>query len=120
MKRDMWKIMVLIGIGIIPCQIEILGCFPLLVAFYTAVYMEDFYRGGFTLFMYLWMILWLPMTRLGKYGITLLVTMVAIIFAERMYQSCRKVYAAAVSSLVLMLVSLGGQTFLDVNKGSYC
>ena len=62
-----------------------------------AVYMEDFHRGKILFFVYMCMVLWLPMASLAKYGVALLVSVVAVLFTERMFQSCRRIWGAALT-----------------------
>ncbi len=116
MKKDLWKIMVLVLLGILTCQVQVLGCYPLVAAYFMAVYMEDFYRGALVLFTYLWLVMWLPITQLGKYGVILLVGMVAVAFSERMYQTCRKLYGSVMIALITVTVSFGGQAFTQQSR----
>ena len=118
MKRDLWKLGLFFLIIAGSCQIEVFGCFPVLTAVYMALYMEDFHRGKILLFTYVCMTLWLPMTGLVKYGVLLLVSMVAVLFAERMYQSCKRIYGAAAAGVITALVSYGGNV-LQVVRVAY-
>lgn len=111
MKKDSIKLILFLVLGILPCRFSFLGCYPLLVAYFAAVFLENFHRGVFALFMYLWMFLWLPIVSLVKYGLAILITMVAIVFAERMYQNCRRVYASAMAAVITLMMSCGGNAF---------
>lgn len=117
-KRDLWKLGLFLLLIAVAAQIEIFGCFPVLAAVYMAIYMEDFHRGKILIFCYVCMILWLPMTSLAKYAVLLLVSMVAVLFAERMYQSCRRIYGAAVTGVVTVAVSYGGSV-LQITRMQY-
>lgn len=108
MKRDVWKLGLFLLLIALSCQIEVFGCYPLLAAAFMAVYMEDFHRGKILLFCYACMVLWLPVASLAKYGVLLLTAMVAVVFAERMYQSCKRIYGAAVTGMITAAVSYGG------------
>ncbi len=108
MKRDIWKLGFFLLLMALSCQIEVFGCYPLLAAVFMAVYMEDFHRGKILFFVYMCMVLWLPMASLAKYGVALLVSVVAVLFAERMFQSCRRIWGAALTGGIISLVGYGG------------
>ena len=108
MKRDVWKLGLFLLLIALSCQIEVFGCYPLLAAAFMAVYMEDFHRGKILFFVYMCMVLWLPMASLAKYGVALLVSVVAVLFTERMFQSCRRIWGAALTGGITALVGYGG------------
>ena len=119
MKRDVWKLGLFLLLIALSCQIEVFGCYPLLAAAFMAVYMEDFHRGKILFFVYMCMVLWLPMASLAKYGVALLVSVVAVLFTERMFQSCRRIWGAALTAIrISILVGYGGTVLPSAVSGT--
>ncbi len=111
MKKNVWKIVLLILIGILSCHVKMLGCFPFVAIWFIAVYMEGVYRNAFVTFMYLWMMLWLPIASLCRYGISLLVWMVVIAIAQRMHINMKRITQSVLAGLIMIGVCYGGTLF---------
>lgn len=108
MKRDVWKMILLIVIGGILCRVKMMGCYPFIAVWFVAVYMEEHYRGTFTVFMYLFMALWLPIISLCRYGISLLVWMVVVAIFQRMHLHMKRIAQSILAGLVMVGVYYGG------------
>lgn len=111
MKKNVWKMVLLILIGILSCHVKMFGCYPFVVVWFVAVYMEEFYRNAFVSFMFLWMALWLPITSLCRYGISILVWMVIVAIASRMHINMRRIWQSFLAGLVVIGVCYGGTIF---------
>lgn len=111
MGRDSIKMILFLLLEMLITRVSFLGCYPLLVACFTALYLENFYRGLFTPALYLFMLLWMPIASLVKYGLAVLIIMVAILFAERLYQNCRRAYASVMAAMITLMISYGGNAF---------
>ncbi len=116
MKKDIWKIMVCILLGVLSTQVKLLGCYPLVALWFVAVYMEEFYRGAFMSFMWLWMILFLPIASMLRYGIALLVWVVVLAVAERMNIYLKRIVESILAGLIMVLVYYGGTVLMATRK----
>lgn len=108
MKRDFWKLLLLILLAGVCCHITLLGNYPFVAILFFAVYMTEFYTTAWIGFNYLFMALWLPMADLFRYGIAFLVWMVFLAIARRMQIHRAGFYKSLLAGLILTVVSLGG------------
>lgn len=108
MKKNIWKWIFMIGIGALFCNIKMFACYPLLAAWFVAVYMEEDNRSIFVPFMYLWMFLWLPIVDLGRYGISLLVWMVVVAIFQRLGVCLRRISQSVLAGIIIVGVYCGG------------
>ncbi|MDD6194317.1 MAG: SpoIIE family protein phosphatase [Lachnospiraceae bacterium] len=108
MKRDVWKLLFFAIIGAVLCHVKMMGCYPFVALWFVAVYMEEFHRGSFVLFMYLFMALWLPIISLCRYGISLLVWMVVVAIFQRMHIYMKRLTQSILAGLVMVGVYCGG------------
>lgn len=108
MKRDVWKLFVLILMGALLCHVKMMGCYPFVAMWFVAVYMEEFYRGTFISFMYAFMALWLPITSLCRYGISMLVWMVVLAIFQRMHMHMKRLPQSLLAGLIMVGVYCGG------------
>ena len=108
MKNNLWKLMLLIAVGALSCRIKIFGCFPFVVIWFVAVYMEEYGRRAFVAFMMLFMFLWLPIVGLCRYGITLLVWMVVMAIFGRMGLGVKRITQSVFAGLISVGIYYGG------------
>lgn len=116
MKRDIWKMMLLIVIGGVCCHVKMMGCYPLVAMWFVAVYMEEYYRGPFVAFQYLFMALWLPIISLCRYSISLLVWMVVIAIFERMHLRMKALTKSLWAGLIMVGIYYGGTVVSVVGR----
>ncbi len=109
MKRDVWKLFLLILLEGLCCHVTLLGNYPFAAVCFAAVYMTEFYTTAWIGFTYLFMALWLPMADLFRYGVAFLVWMVFLAIARRMQIRRSGFYRSLLAGLVLALVSYGGE-----------
>ncbi|MDD6305913.1 MAG: SpoIIE family protein phosphatase [Clostridiales bacterium] len=104
MKKTNAKQMILGVLGSFVCGGSIMGCYPLVPAYFAALYLE--HVSGLLLlgFMYIGMLFFMPLTAAVKYGVVLLVIAGAIRLVEWAQEGCPAFLAgilAAVSTLIL-------------------
>ena len=69
MKRLKTKQIITYFVGMLICRVSFAGCYPIIPAYFAAVYLQDQGRAAFTFFLYLGMVLFLPITQTAKYAI---------------------------------------------------
>ena len=116
MKRDVWKLFVLILVGALLCHVKMMGCYPFVAIWFVAVYMEEFYPGTFALFMYAAMALWLPIASLFRYGISMLVWMVVVAIFQRMHIQIKGLAKSVMAALIMIGVYGGGTAISLVER----
>lgn len=104
MRKTNAKQMILGILGSFVCGAGVMGCYPLVPAYFAALYLERV--SGLLLmgFMYIGMIFFMPLTAAVKYGVVLLVIAGAIRLVEWVQEGCPAFLAgilAAVSTLIL-------------------
>lgn len=109
MKEKVGKLLGCLLVGSLCCHVKMLGCYPLVAVLFAAVYMENYCRSAFVAFMYLWMVLWLPIAGLFRYGIALLVWMVVLAVMQKMQVHLRRIAQSVLCGLILAAVSYGGK-----------
>lgn len=116
MKKNIWKWILMIGVGAGLCHLKMFACYPLLAAWFVAVYMEEDSRSIFVPFMYLWMFLWLPIVDLGRYGFSLLVWMVVVAIFQRLGICVRRLSQSVLAGMILVGVNGGGMVLSVFDK----
>lgn len=111
MKKTGWKQMALSIIGAMLCRIPILGCYPLVPAYFAAVYLEEQGRWLLSIGMLVGMAAFLPITSIAKYGMSLLVIAATIRMSEWVDKRCYTVVAAIAASGGTLVLSVFGGIF---------
>ncbi|MBO5371186.1 MAG: SpoIIE family protein phosphatase [Lachnospiraceae bacterium] len=106
-----WKQFVLSILGALLCKVSVMGCYPLIPAYFAAVYLEEKGRWLLSIGMLTGLIAFLPITVIAKYGMTILVIAVAIRMCEWVEKRCYTVLAAIVASVGTLLLSVFGGIF---------
>lgn len=100
---------IVVGIlGSAVCGISILGCYPLVPAYFAAFYLERVSSVLLMGFLYIGMIFFMPMTAVVKYGVTILVTAGAIRLIRWANEGCSAFWAGAVAAGTTVLLSFAG------------
>lgn len=109
MKRMKAKQIVTYLTGMFLCKVSFAGCYPFIPAYFAAVYLQDSNRAVFTFFIYIGMLLFLPLTQTAKYAMAVLCTLTVIHLVEWVDKNC-KAWVAAVAAGVAtgMLSAFGG------------
>lgn len=116
MKRIKTKEMMIYLIGLAMCNVNIAGCYPIVLSYFTAMYMEMNKRLLTLVLTYLGMVIFLPVTQLGRYGIAVVVTAIMIGLLEWMNKHCRIQTSAVLAGVVITVISLSGCLLTISNK----
>lgn len=74
MKKIGARQMILSMVGGALCSVSVMGCYPLVPAYFAALYLEQVNTGLLLGVMYIGMLLFMPATAVVKYAVVLLVT----------------------------------------------
>ena len=108
MKDQVARILVCLVLGALACHVKMLGCYPLVAIIFGAFYLEEENRRVCVPFLYLWMVLFLPIASLFRYGIVFLVWMVVLAIFWHMHVALRHFGQAVLLGMILVAVSYGG------------
>ena len=108
MKDQVARILVCLVLGALACHVKMLGCYPLVAIIFGAFYLEEENRRVCVPFLYLWMVLFLPIASLFRYGIVFLVWMVVLSIFWHMHVALRHFGQAVLLGMILVAVSYGG------------
>ena len=108
MKKTGVKQMMLGVLGGLICTGTVMGCYPLVPAYFAALYLE--HVGGVMLlgFMYIGMIFFMPLTAAVKYAVILLVTAGAIRLVEWANEGCPAFLAGVLAAFTTVILSFCG------------
>ena len=108
MKKADAKQMMLGVLGSLVCGGSVLGCYPLVPAYFAALYLE--HMNGMILlgFMYIGMAFFMSLTAAVKFGVALLVIAGAIRLVEWANEGCPAFLAGILAALSTMILSFCG------------
>lgn len=95
-------------LGSVVCAGSIMGCYPLVPAYFAALYLENV--SGILLlgFMYIGMFMFMPLTAAVKYAVSLLVILSAIRLVEWANEGCPAFMAGIMAGVSTMILSFCG------------
>ena len=108
MKDQVARILVCLVLGALACHVKMLGCYPLVAIIFGAFNLDEENRRVCVPFLYLWMVLFLPIASLFRYGIVFLVWMVVLAIFWHMHVALRHFGQAVLLGMILVAVSYGG------------
>lgn len=111
MTKMGWKQFALSIVGAMVCRIGIMGCYPLVPAFFAAVYLEENGRWLLSVGMIAGMVAFLPISVIAKYGMALLVIGVTVRMSEWVEKKCSTILGAVAASLGTFALSIFGGIF---------
>ena len=117
MKRIRTKEIILYVLGILFCKVEIADCYPLIPAYFTALYISMESRWLTLGACFVGMACFLPVTQLTKYGVAMAGIILIIHLIEWVDKNCRARYAAVTAGAVTTLISLGGNLLSVKGRG---
>ena len=117
MKRIRTKEIILYVLGILFCKVEIADCYPLIPAYFTALYISMESRWLTLGACFVGMASFLPVTQLTKYGVAMAGIILIIHLIEWVDKNCRARYAAVTAGAVTTLISLGGNLLSVKGRG---
>lgn len=108
MKKIGTRQMILSMIGCVTCGMGVMGCYPLVPAYFAALYLENV-SGMLSLgAMYIGMLFFMPMTAAVKYAVILIVTMGAIRLLYWANEGCPAFMAGIMAAITTVLLSFAG------------
>lgn len=116
MKDQVARTLVCLVLGALACHVKVLGCYPLVAIIFGAFYLEEENRRVCVPFFYLWMVLFLPIASLFRYGIVFLVWMVVLSIFWHMHVALRHFGQAVMLGMILVAVSYGGQVMTAAQR----
>lgn len=108
MKKMGIRQIMLSVIGGIMCSISVMGCYPLVPAYFAALYLEQISAPLILGMMYIGIFLFMPLTAGVKYAVALLVIWVAIRLIEWANEGCPTYMAAFMAAISTVILSFAG------------
>ncbi len=108
MKKMKMRQMILALLGGVTCQAAVMGCYPLVPAYFAALYLEEVNGMWLMAAMYIGMMYTMPLPVLVKYSIALIVTAGAIRLIRWANDGCPAPLAGALAALTTMILSFCG------------
>ena len=103
MKKTGVRQMIFGILGSLACGVSVMGCYPLVPAYFTALYLEQVNGVVLLAFMYIGMTLFMPLTAAVKYGVTLIVMIGAVKLIEWANEGCPAFLAGVMAGLTTRL-----------------
>lgn len=114
MKKTSWRELLLGALSVGMCKVTIMGCYPLIPAYFAAVYLEETARKVIIFATVFGMLLFLPMEAIARYGMAILVILTAIHLAEWTEKKKYTLIAGVAAGAGTSLITIGGQ-YLDIS-----
>ncbi len=111
MEKTGWKQLAIGALGAWICRISVMGCYPLVPAFFAAAYLEEQGRWLLSAGMLVGMVAFLPITVFVKYAMSLLLIAVTVRLSEWVDKRCYTVVAAIAASGGTLALSVFGGIF---------
>lgn len=111
MKKNGIRQMILALTSGLVCGVHILEYYPLVPAYFAAVYMTGIKAGWILTASYVGMMIFMPFTAIVKYAVILLITMGIIKLTEWATDSCPAYLIGMLTALAVMIVSFCGNLF---------
>lgn len=108
MKRLTTKQVMTSLLGLVMCKLTFVGCYPLIPAYFAAVYLEGSGRAMLTISMFLGMAVFLPITEMAKYAMALFTVMIIIRLAEWANKGCFTWVGALAAGVSTSVISIFG------------
>ncbi|MGN0348925.1 MAG: SpoIIE family protein phosphatase [Roseburia sp.] len=108
MKKKGVKQMILGAVGCMTCSVSVMGCYPLVPAYFAALYLENV--SGFLLLgtMYIGMIFFMPAAAAVKYAIAILVAAGAVRLLGWANEGCPAFMAGIMTAMITVILSFAG------------
>ena len=108
MKKANARQMILCMAGSLMCSVSVMGCYPLVPAYFAALYLEQVSGPVLLGVMYIGMFVFMPVTAAVKYAVALLVIMGAVRLVEWANESCPSYMAGSMAAIATMILSVAG------------
>ena len=111
MKKNGIRQMSLSLLSGLVCGVHIMECYPLVPAYFAALYMAGVKVGWILAATYVGMMFFMPFTAMVKYAVILLVTIGVVKLVEWATDSCPAYLVGMLTALTTMIVSFCGNLF---------
>ena len=116
MKKNGFRQMSLSLVSGLVCAVHIMECYPLVPAYFAALYMAGANVGWMLAATYVGMMIFMPFTAMVKYAVILLVTVGIVKLVEWATDSCPAYLVGMLTALSTMIVSFCGNLFAWRNQ----
>ena len=100
--------MMLCMAGSVMCSVGVMGCYPLVPAYFAALYLERVSGPVLLGMMYIGMFVFMPTAAAVKYAVALVVVMGAIRLVEWANEGCPSYMAGSMAAIITMILSVAG------------
>ena len=90
------------------CSVGVMGCYPLVPAYFAALYLERVSGPVLLGMMYIGMFVFMPTAAAVKYAVALVVVMGAIRLVEWANEGCPSYMAGSMAAIITMILSVAG------------
>lgn len=108
MKKTGIRQMILSVAGGAMCSVSVMGCYPLVPAYFAALYLEQVSAPMLLGIMYIGIFLFMPLTAAVKYAVVLLIIWGAIRLIEWANEGCPAFMAAFMAAISTVIISFAG------------
>ena len=108
MKKMNARQMMLCMAGSVMCSVGVMGCYPLVPAYFAALYLERVSGPVLLGMMYIGMFVFMPTAAAVKYAVALVVVMGAIRLVEWANEGCPSYMAGSMAAIITMILSVAG------------
>ena len=108
MKKNKVKQVLLLAVGGLTCGVQLLGCYPVVPAYFAAAVLEDVSVFYLTAAMYLSMLCFMPLVAMTKYAMAVLVTACMIRLVVWANDGCPAFLGGILAAVSTMLLSFCG------------
>ena len=108
MKKNKVKQVLLLAVGGLTCGVQLLGCYPVVPAYFAAAVLEDVSVFYLTAAMYLGMLCFMPLVAMTKYAMAVLVTACMIRLVVWANDGCPAFLGGILAAVSTMLLSFCG------------
>lgn len=111
MKKNGIRQMIMSLVSGLVCSVHIMECYPLVPAYFAALYMTGVKVGWVLAATYVGMMLFMPFTAMVKYAVIIIVTIGIVKLVEWATDSCPAYLVGMLTALTTMIVSFCGNLF---------
>lgn len=108
MKQGKIRQMITTIVGVLLCGVQIMGCYPLVPAYFAALYLEEVKGIWLAGAMYIGMLYFMPLTAAVKYAVAVLVIAAMIKLVRWANEGCPAYIAGILSAVTTMILSFSG------------
>ena len=93
--------------GGLTCAVGMMECYPLVPAYFAALYLEEVSGAWLMFAMYIGMLYFMPLTAVVKYGVTLVIIAGAIKLVQWANEGCPAYLAGILAAIAVLTLLVG-------------